>query len=256
MNANNYFYVLKNTLIMTHKVHILAFGAHPDDVELSCSGTLISHVIAGYPVAVADLTRGELGTRGTVATREKEAAEAAKIMGIQHRENLGFKDGFFKNDEEHQRAIVRIIRKYQPEYILCNAVHDRHPDHGRGSSLISDSCFLSMLRKVETKDDQGNEQPIWKPKAVYHYIQDRYIHPSFVVDISGHVEQKLACIRAYKTQFYDPASSEPETYISSPAFLESVIGRDAMFGKTIGTTHAEGFTSERLFGVKKFNDLL
>jgi len=230
---------------MSDKVDILAFGSHPDDVELSCSGTIISHIAAGFRVAVVDLTEGELGTRGSAETRKKESEAASSIMRIHYRENLGFKDGFFMNDEAHQLKVIEMIRKFRPEIVLCNALHDRHPDHGRGSRLVSDSCFLSGLVKIK-----GENQAPWKPRAVYHYIQDRYIQPSFVIDISGFIQQKMDCIKAYSTQFYDPSSKEPETYISSPAFLTSIVSRNAEFGRLIGVEHAEGFTAERLFGVK------
>jgi len=239
-----------------YKTDILAFGAHPDDVELSCSGTLAKHAAAGHRIAIADLTRGELGTRGSVASRDAESKEATRIIGALYRENLNLKDGFFKNDEQHQLAVIRIIRKYQPDIILCNAISDRHPDHGRASALVSECCFLSGLVKIETKDEAGQQQQPWKPRNIYHYIQDRYHTPAFVVDISGFMEHKMNSIQAYKTQFYDPKSNEPATYISSPEFLMSIKNRDAEFGRLTGVAFAEGFTAERIVGVRSLHDLL
>lgn len=242
--------------LMEEKVKILAFGAHPDDVELSCSGTLIKHVAMGDKVAIVDLTYGELGTRGSKESRMQESDRAAGIMQVSFRECLAFKDGFFKNDEEHQKKIIEVIRKYRPDIVLCNAFHDRHPDHGRGSSLVSDSCFLSGLSKITTFDANQTIQPAWRPSAVYHYIQDRYLAPSFLVDISGFMEKKMEAIKAYKTQFYDVDSKEPATYISNPKFLDNITSRAAEFGRIIGVDYAEGFTSERLFGVQNLNVLI
>lgn len=237
------------------QLHILAFGAHPDDVELSCSGTLAKHISLGKKAGIVDLTRGELGTRGTAEIRDKEAEEAGKILGIAVRENLKFKDGFFANDEKHQLEIIKIIRKYQPQIILANALDDRHPDHGRAAKLVADACFLSGLIKVETTDN-GQKQNCWRPKAVYHYIQDRYMKPDFVVDISGFLKQKMDSYLAYKSQFYDDKSKEPSTYISSPEFLNSITMRAAEFGRIIGVQHAEGFCSQRLVGVTNLFELI
>lgn len=236
-------------------VYILAFGAHPDDVELSCSGTIISHIAAGDDVAIADLTKGELGTRGNAEIREVECKNATALMNVRHRVNLGFKDGFFKNDEEHQRAVVRVIRQFRPTIVLCNAISDRHPDHGRAAMLVTDSCFLSNLSKIITKDEQGKLQEPWKPQTVYHYIQDRYRTPDFVVDISDHMEKKMACIHAYKSQFFDPSSGEPETYISSKAFLESIRTRAAELGRITGVAFAEGFNTIRMPVVRTLHAL-
>ncbi len=237
------------------KLDILAFGAHPDDVELSCSGTLAKHISLGKKAGIVDLTRGELGTRGTAAIRDSEAEEAAKILGISIRENLKFKDGFFANDEKHQFEIVKIIRKYQPEIILANAIDDRHPDHGRAAKLVEDACFLSGLIKIETTVD-GHRQNAWRPGAIYHYIQDRYIKPDFIVDISGFMKQKTDSYLAYKSQFYDETSNEPSTYISSPEFLNSIVVRAQEFGRIIGVQHGEGFCSQRLVGVTNLFELI
>ncbi len=234
------------------KLDILAFGVHPDDVELSCAGTLLAAIAEGKQVGIIDLTEGELGTRGTAETRRIEAAHAAKILGVHIRENLQMADGFFINDEHHQRKIIETIRKYQPEIILCNAPEDRHPDHGRSAKLLSDSAFLSGLRKIITNDD-GKIQDAWRPKYVFHYIQDRLLKPDFVVDISAYHETKLKSILCYTTQFHNPNLNEPQTYISSPQFLESVKGRDMMMGKNIGVNFAEGFISEKTLGIKSFD---
>src|SRR5205085_3490328 len=203
------------------KLDILAFGAHPDDVELGCGGTLLKHIAAGQKVGIIDLTRGELGTRGTAETRDEEAAHAAKILGVHFRENLHMKDGFFQNDTCHQMEIIKRIRKYLPEIVICNAIEDRHPDHGRSSKLVSDACFLSGLAKIET-EYESIKQNAWRPKVIYHYTQDRYIKPDLLVDISDHLEKKEEALLAYKTQFHDPDSDEPETYISSPEFFQSI----------------------------------
>lgn len=237
------------------KLDILAFGAHPDDVELSASGTLINHIKMGYKCGIVDLTNGELGTRGTAETRKLEAEAASKILGVHVRENLNMADGFFENNREHQLEVVRMIRKYQPRIILCNAVSDRHPDHGRASALVSEAAFLAGLIKVETSD-AGVSQQNWKTKAVYHYIQDRYTQPDFVVNISDCWEQKLNSIIAYKTQFYQLASTEPETAISTKEFLDFLKGRASEFGRPAGFDLAEGFTVERLPGVNDMMELL
>lgn len=230
------------------KLDILAIAAHPDDAELSCSGTLIKEAQSGKAVGILDLTRGEMGTRGTPEDRDAEAAAASAIMGLQLRENLGFRDGFFKNDETHQLAIIQILRKYQPDMVLANAIYDRHPDHGRGAALAREACFLSGLRRIETKDEKGEPQEAWRPKTVCHYIQDRWIKPDFVVDISETMELKMEAIKAFKTQFFDPDSAEPETYISKPDFLEGIYARAREFGRPVGFTFAEGYTLDRTPG--------
>ncbi|MEJ5994210.1 bacillithiol biosynthesis deacetylase BshB1 [Pedobacter sp. Du54] len=237
------------------KLDILVFAVHPDDAELGCSGTILKHIAEGKKVGIVDFTRGELGTRGTAETRDEEAKESAAILGLHARENLRFKDGFFKNDEEHQLEVIKMVRKYQPEIILTNALHDRHPDHGRAGDLANDAIFLSGLLKIETYLD-GVKQHAWRPRLILQYIQDRYIKPDIIIDISEFIEQKTACIRAFKTQFDSQDSSEPQTYISSPEFLEAVIGRSREFGKSIGTKYGEGFTSRKLLGVENLFSLL
>jgi bacillithiol biosynthesis deacetylase BshB1 len=237
------------------KLDILAIAVHPDDVELGCSGTLIMEKKNGKKVGVLDLTRGELGTRGTAELRDIEAAKAAAIMGLDVRENALLADGFFRNDEASQRIIISFIRKYQPEIVLANALDDRHPDHGRAGHLISDACFLSGLRKIFTAGSDGEPQFHWRPKYVFHIIQDRYRDPDFVYDISPVMEQKLESIKAYSSQFYSTEyeSGEPQTYISTPGFLNSIIGRQAMFGKMIGVSHGEGYTVEKMIGISSFD---
>ncbi|MCA6449018.1 MAG: bacillithiol biosynthesis deacetylase BshB1 [Chitinophagaceae bacterium] len=234
------------------KLDILAFGVHPDDVELGCSGTLLAAIAEGKKVGVVDLTRGELGTRGTVETRREEAARAAEIMGIQVRENLGMADGFFQNDETNLRKVIEMIRKYQPSVILANAFEDRHPDHGRSAKLVADAAFLSGLRKIETYSD-GQLQEVWKPAYVFHYIQDRFIAPSFVVDITPFMDKKMEAVLAYSTQFFNPDLNEPQTYISSSQFLETVKARALMMGKRIGVGYAEGFYTEKTPGISSFD---
>ena len=236
------------------KLDILAFGAHPDDVELGCGGTVAKEVANGKKVGIIDLTRGELGTRGTAETRDVEASDAAKILGVAVRENLGFADGFFRNDKTHQLEIIKMIRKYQPEIVLCNAFDDRHIDHGRGSKLVSDACFLSGLIKIETEHD-GEKQQQWRPKQVYHYIQWKNLEPDFAVDISGYIDIKMEAVLAYKTQFYDPKSHEPQTPISSKNFTDSIKYRSRDLGRLIGTEHAEGFNVERYAAVDSLFDL-
>lgn len=237
------------------KLDILAIGVHPDDVELGCAGTLMKHIEQGYSVGILDLTRGELGTRGTIATRKKEALDASKIMGVKVRENLGFRDGFFVNDEKHQRELIKVIRKYQPSIVISNAKYDRHPDHGRSAQLTYDACFLSGLSKVETSLN-GKKQQAHRPKALYHYIQAIHTEPHFVVDITNYFDQKLEAIHAYKTQFYDPKSKEKNTFISSPEFLEFVRARASHFGVPIGVRYAEAFTVNRIPGVNDIVSLL
>jgi bacillithiol biosynthesis deacetylase BshB1 len=237
------------------KLDILAIGVHPDDVELGCSGTILSHVAQGKKVGVLDLTQGELGTRGSAELRKKEAAAAAKILGISCREQLSFKDGFFENNETHQRAIIQQLRKYQPDIVLCNAVSDRHPDHGRAAKLVADACFYSGLSKIETDLDLTPQQA-WRPKAVYHYIQDQFMHPDFVIDITPFYEKKHASIMAYASQFFNEKSDGPKTPISSKEFLESLDGKLSLWGRAIGVRYAEGFTVNRYPGVKSLFDLL
>ena len=234
------------------KLDLLVFGAHPDDVELSCSGTLLVEKTKGKKVGIIDLTQGELGTRGTADTRKQEAADAAGIMQIDIRENLDMADGFFKNDEEHQRKIITALRKYQPEIVLCNAPEDRHPDHGRSSKLVADAAFLAGLRKIKTTYNDAGQQEWW-PNYVFHYIQDRYLKPDFLFDISGHYEQKVKAILCYTTQFNSEDSSEPQTYISTPDFLDVIKARALMFGKRIGVQYAEGYLTTKMIGVKSFD---
>ncbi|MCU0381332.1 MAG: bacillithiol biosynthesis deacetylase BshB1 [Chitinophagaceae bacterium] len=240
------------------KLDILAIGVHPDDVELGCSGTLINERNRGKITGVIDLTQGELGTRGTVETRYQEAAKAAEIMGVATRENLKMRDGFFRNDEEHQLLLIRKIRQYRPEIIIGNVLDDRHPDHGRAGKLIADAAFLSGLAKIETLDDQGAPQQKWRPKYVLHYLQDWYHEPNLLIDISDSFEQRMDAIKAYSTQFYtDPSGREgPQTYISSPDFLDSVIARARMLGKRIGVRYAEGFITEKMIGISSLDALV
>lgn len=236
------------------KLDILAFGAHPDDVELGCAGTILKEISLGKTVGIIDLTRGELGTRGSAIIRDQEANAAAKILGVSVRENLEMRDGFFVNDEEHQLQIIKMIRKYKPEIVLCNAIDDRHIDHAKGSKLVSDSCFLSGLMKIET-ELEGEKQTAWRPKLVYHYIQWKNIVPDFVVDITGFTDTKTESILAYSSQFYDPTSKEPESPISSKNFLESLNYRSRDLGRLSGVDHAEGFTVERYLAVNSLGDL-
>jgi bacillithiol biosynthesis deacetylase BshB1 len=238
------------------KLDILVLASHPDDAELGAGGTIASHIAKGRKVGVIDFTKGELGTRGTPETRAAEAAEGAKILGLTVRENLGLADGFFRNDEEHQRKVIAAIRKYQPEIVLANAIHDRHSDHGKGAELAYDSCFLSGLSKIETKDEQGNVQKAWRPKAVYHYIQSQFIEPDFIVDVTPYWETKIKAIKAFKTQFFDPNSKEPTTYISTPEFLNMVEARAIELGHAIGVKYGEGFTVRRTSGVNDLFHLL
>ncbi len=237
------------------KLDILAFGAHPDDVELGCGGTIAKEISLGKKVGIIDLTRGELGTRGTVEIRNQEAATAAKILGVSVRENLNMRDGFFVNDEAHQLKIIQMIRKYQPEIVICNAIEDRHIDHGKGSQLVSEACFLSGLMKIETERN-GIKQDSWRPKLVYHYMQWKNLIPDFVVDITGFNEKRVAAVLAYSSQFYDPNSDEPETPIATKNFLESLNYRAQDLGRLIGTEYAEGFTVERYLAVNSLSDLI
>jgi bacillithiol biosynthesis deacetylase BshB1 len=237
------------------KLDILAFGAHPDDVELGCSGTIAKEISLGKKVGIVDLTRGELGTRGSVEIRNAESAEATLLLGVSIRENLNMRDGFFVNDETHQMKVIEMIRKYQPEIVLCNAIDDRHIDHGKGSRLVSDACFLSGLRQIETQYE-GKKQDAWRPKVVYHYIQWKNIEPDFVVDISDFMEVKMRSILAYSSQFYNPNTNEPESPISSKNFLDSVRYRAQDLGRIIGKDFAEGFTVERYLAVNSLSDLV
>ena len=236
------------------KLDILVIAAHPDDAELGCSGTIAAHIAKGYKVGIVDLTHGEMGTRGTPEIRLQESAEAARILGLSARENLGFKDLYFKDDEAHQLELIKVIRKYQPEIVLANAITDRHPDHGKGSSLATNACFMSGLVKIETELD-GVDQKAWRPKFVYHYIQNNYIQPDFIVDVSEYWDTKVASIMAFKSQFYDPSSKEPSSFISSPEFLPFVESRSREFGHRIMVKYGEGFTIERFIGVKDLFDL-
>lgn len=236
------------------KLDILAFGAHPDDVELGCGATIAKEVSLGKKVGVVDLTRGELGTRGSAEIRDREAATAAKILGIHVRENLSFRDGFFINDEIHQLEVIKRIRKYKPEIVICNAVDDRHIDHSKGSKLVSDACFLSGLRRIQTTLD-GVEQEAWRPKIVYHYIQWKNIEPDFVVDVSDFMQQKLDAVMAYSSQFYNPNSKEPISPIATKNFTESIEYRAKDLGRLVFTDYAEGFTTERYLAVNSLADL-
>jgi|TARA_B100000497_G_C7543487_1_gene328861 N-acetylglucosamine malate deacetylase 1 len=238
------------------KIDILAFGAHPDDVELSCGGTIYKEIQNGKTVGIIDMTKGELGTRGSVAIRKKEAAHAAELLGVSFRENLNFSDGFIINDKAHQLEVIKIIRQYRPEIVLCNAVDDRHTDHGKASKLVSDACFLSGLGKLETHSDGSTDfQEPWRPKSIYHYIQWKTLQPDFVVDISAQIDQKMAAVLAYSSQFYDPNSQAAETPISSKNFIESIRYRAADLGRLVGVDFAEGFNVERLPAIDSLFDL-
>lgn len=240
---------------MSDQVDILVFAAHPDDAELSCSGTIMKHVANGLTVAIVDLTQGELGSRGTIETRYSEAKEASGLMGISHRHNLKMQDGWFEINEENKRLIIEQIRRFQPKIILANALTDRHPDHGRGGKLVSEACFLSGLKMIETSWD-GKSQLAYRPKAVYHYIQDYYIKPDFVVDVTDFIDRKIETIQAFKTQFFDPNSKEPQTPISGEDFLDFIKSRMREFGRPAGMKFAEGFTVERFIGVDNLIDLI
>lgn len=237
------------------KLDILAFGAHPDDVELGCAATIAKEISLGKKVGIVDLTRGELGTRGSADLRKIEATKAADVLGVSVRENLGFSDGFFVNDKEHQLAVIKMIRKYRPEIVLCNAIDDRHIDHGKGSKLVSDACFLSGLQKITTELG-GEQQEKWRPKLVYHYIQWKNIEPDFVVDVSGFMDKKIDAVMAYSSQFYDPNSSEPQTPITSKNFTDSIVYRARDLGRLIHVDHAEGFTVERFVAVDSLDKLI
>lgn len=234
---------------MDKQLDILAFGAHPDDVELSCGGTIAKQVAIGNRVGIVDLTRGELGTRGSAEIRDKEAAKAAQILGVEMRHNMNFKDGFFQNDESHQMEIVKVIREFRPRIVLANAINDRHPDHKKGSDLVSTACFLAGLPKIETG------QETWRPEVVYHYIQFEEIEADFVVDISEYMTQKMESVKAYSSQFYDSSSNEPETIISTKGFLDSIEYRAANLGRLSRTKYAEGFTVEKLIAIDRLEIL-
>lgn len=238
------------------KLDILVLAVHPDDAELGCGGTIAKHISLGDKVGIIDFTRGELGTRGTAASRAQEAQASSDILKLSVRKNLELADGFFTNTEASQRAVIRAIRSYQPAIILANAIHDRHPDHGRAAALATDACFLSGLAKIETTDQQGNAQAPWRPRAVYHFIQSNFIAPDFIVDVADFWEVKLNAIRAFKSQFHNPTSTEPETYISSAGFMQQIESRAIELGRAIGTSHGEGFTVERFVGVKSLKDLI
>src|ERR1700733_6764540 len=238
------------------KLDILVVPVPPDDAELGCAGTILKHIAAGKKVGLADLTRGELGTRGSAEIREHEAARSAQILGLAVRENIGLPDGFFQNTQAHQLKVIESIRKYQPEIIITNACHDRHPDHGRASELVEASAFLAGLRKIETYSD-GVPQQEWRPRLVLHFIQDRYIQPDIVVDVTAHWDKKIESIKAFESQFYNPEwQDEPQTYISSPEFIQVIEARAREFGKSIGVKFAEGFTSKKILGVESLFDLL
>jgi bacillithiol biosynthesis deacetylase BshB1 len=237
------------------KLDILAIGVHPDDVELSCAGTILKHIELGKTVGILDLTLGELGTRGNPKLRTQEAMHAASILGVSVREQLNMADGFFENNEANQRLIIEVIRKYQPELILSNAISDRHPDHGRAAKLTADACFYSGLLKVETKENNTIQKP-WRPKVVYHYIQDNFIEPDFVIDVTPYNDKKMESIMAYSSQFFDPNSKEPQTPISSKNFMDYINAKARLFGRSINVDFAEGFTVNRYMGVNNLFDLV
>jgi len=241
---------------MSDKLDFLAFGAHPDDVELGCGATIAKLVSQGKKVGIVDLTRGELGTRGSAEIRTKETNEASKILGISTRENMDFKDGFFRNDEEHQLKIIQVIRKYQPDFVFCNAPDDRHIDHPKGSQLVVEASFLSGLSKIVTDDSLGNTQKQWRPKNIYHYIQWKNLDPDFIFDVSGFHNAKMNAVKCYSSQFYDPKSKEPETPISTKNFLDFIQSRAHDFGRLIGVEHGEGFISNRKLGFSSSDELI
>jgi len=241
---------------MSDKLDFLAFGAHPDDVELGCGATIAKLVSQGKKVGIVDLTRGELGTRGSAEIRTKETKEASKILGITIRENMDFKDGFFRNDKEHQLKIIQVIRKYQPDFVFCNAPDDRHIDHPKGSQLIVEASFLSGLTKINTDDSLGNAQMQWRPKNIYHYIQWKNLDPDFIFDVSGFHNTKMDAVKCYSSQFYDPKSKEPETPISTKNFMNFVQSRANDFGRLIGVEHGEGFISNRKLGIYNFKSII
>ena len=237
------------------KLDILVFAAHPDDAELSCSGTIISHIKQGKKVGMVDFTKGELGTRGNPETRMREAEQAAAILGLSVRKNLGFEDIYFKNNKDHQLEVVKMIRKFQPEIVLANAIEDRHPDHPKASQLTVQACFMAGLKMIETHSD-SESQSAWRPKSVYHYIQSNFIKPDVIVDVSEYWDQRMASVRAFKSQFFDPNNNEPDTFISSAQFMELLEARATEFGKSIGVKYGEGFTVDKNMGVRNLFDLL
>ena len=238
------------------KLDILVLPVHPDDAELGCAGVILKHIAAGKKVGIVDLTRGELGTRGSAEIRDQESAESARILGLTVRENLAIPDGFFQNTKEYQLRVIEAIRKYQPEIVITNAYHDRHPDHGRANQLVEDATFLSGLRKIETWFN-GELQTEWRPHLLLHFIQDRYIKPDIIVDVTEYWDTKIESIRAFGSQFYNPEwEEEPETYISSPDFIQIIEARAREFGKSIGVKYGEGFTSKKILGVNSLFDLL
>lgn len=240
------------------KLDILAIGVHPDDIELSCSGTLLRHIDLGYKVGLCDLTMGELGSRGSGPLRLQEAEAARKKMGALVRENLGMKDGFFEHSRTNILAISKVIRKYKPEIVLANAIADRHPDHGRAAKLIAEACFYSGLIKIEQSDDNNNPLDPWRPRAVYHYVQDRNIEPDFVIDISGYFEKKMDLILTFKSQFFTGESQEgePKTPISGKDFMDYMRAKNKSYGRDINVEYAEAFNLNRLPGVNDLFDLI
>ncbi|MDX1478461.1 MAG: bacillithiol biosynthesis deacetylase BshB1 [Saprospiraceae bacterium] len=240
---------------MTQKLHILAFAAHPDDVELCAAGTLLKHVDMGYKVGLIDLTRGELGTRGNAELRLQEARASADLLGIEVRENLGMDDGFFVNDKEHRIAIARIVRKYRPDVVLANAVKDRHPDHGRAAQLVTEGCFVAGLIKVPTEMD-GKPQERWRPRAIYHYIQDYKLQPDLCVDVTPYMQKRMDAIKCFKSQFYDPNSDDPDSPISGKDFMDLILAAARVYGRPIGAEFGEGFTVARPIGVEDLTRLL
>jgi N-acetylglucosamine malate deacetylase 1 len=237
------------------KLDILVIASHPDDAELGCAGTILKHISLGKKVGILDLTRGELGTRGTAKMREEEAAFSAKVLGVSVRENANLPDGFFRNDPDSQQKVIQIIRRYKPEIVLANATYDRHPDHGRGAELIYEASFYSGLMRIKTAD-AGVDQEAWRPKALYHFIQSQFLKPDFIVDVSDFWEKKMESVRAFKSQFHDPASNEPETYISNSGFLRMIESRGIELGHAIGVRYGEGFTVRRTPGVNNLFDIL
>jgi bacillithiol biosynthesis deacetylase BshB1 len=238
------------------KLDILAIAAHPDDIELSCSGTLLRHIDQGYTVGLVDLTKGELGTRGNAELRMQEAEEARKLMGAKVRVNLSMPDGFFTHSKENLISLARVIRTYRPTIVLANALKDRHPDHAKGAKLISEACFIAGLRKVETLDEEGSPQDRWRPKAIYHFIQDYNLEPDLIVDITSYMEQKMELVKAFKSQFYDPNSPEPSSPISGKEFMEFLQAKARTYGRPAGVEFAEGFQVQRVMGVNDLVELL
>lgn len=236
------------------KLDLLVFAAHPDDAELTCSGTIAAHVAAGYSCGIIDLTRGEMGTRGNPEIRQKESEASSKILGLKIRENLGFEDVNFVNDWDHQKEVIRMIRTYSPEIVLANAIRDRHPDHGKGAELLKHAFFKSGLTKLEIEHNGAMLAP-HRPRQLYHYIQTNYIEPDFIIDISDFWEIKLQSIKAFESQFYNPESDEPETYISSLNFIRFIEARAIEFGQRIGVKYGEGFTAATTPGIRNLFEL-